>query len=86
MKYDQNPHNSANGDCGGRCEWCGIEYSVGHRRGSPRRFCTRDHRIAFSSAARHWAMVAVEVGLLSVDDLHAGEQSVLAFKKAIAVR
>ena len=85
MKCSQHGEKTGNGICIGHCVWCGAQISVKHRRGSPRRFCTAHHRTAYSSAARRWGMAAFEAGLLSLEDLRAGEQSVHAFKEALAI-
>jgi len=53
-----------------RCFWCDVPMIPG-RRGSPRRFCSTAHRLAFWSALRKWGMRAVAAGLITADNLRA---------------
>ncbi len=66
------------------CPVCGHSFSTGKRRGSPQKFCSGEHRHEFSSKARAWATCAYDLGLLSIDDLMAGEGSVRTFLKRLA--
>src|SRR4029453_2553073 len=53
------------------CRWCGALMPVGRRRGSARRFCRAEHRMAFHSAARRFVNHAIAAGRLTVADLYA---------------
>ena len=44
------------------CLWCGHPFQA-RRGGSPKRFCSPAHRIAFWSALRRWAERAVAAGV-----------------------
>jgi hypothetical protein len=68
-----------------RCLWCGRHYQPVSRRGSPRRFCSEEHRHEYSSQARAWGTAAHEMGLLTVEDLKAGKRSVRAFLERLAI-
>jgi len=46
------------------CLWCGHPFQA-RRGGSPKRFCSAAHRIAFWSALRRWAELAVASGALT---------------------
>ena len=50
------------------CLWCGRPFSA-RRGGSPKRFCSASHRMAFWSALRRWAERAVAAGALTVDHI-----------------
>ena len=54
-----------------RCLWCGRPFRV-RRGGSPQRFCSAAHRMAFWSALRRWAERAVAAGMLTVADINNG--------------
>src|SRR5947207_14888909 len=51
------------------CVWCGRSFRQRLTGGSAQRFCSTEHRKAFWTAARRWTMLAIEMGLLSVDCL-----------------
>ena len=59
----------------GSCLWCGGPMPLGRRRGSVRKFCRREHRIAFQTAARRFVNQAIADGLLSVGDLRASPKA-----------
>ena len=50
------------------CRWCGRLFQA-RRGGSPQRFCSAAHRMAFWSALRCWAERAVAAGALTVDQI-----------------
>ena len=54
-----------------RCLWCAGSLPEGRGRGSPRRFCSDNHRTAFHSAARRLVKLMIDDGRLTVADLHA---------------
>jgi len=53
------------------CIWCGRPFRT-RRGGSPKRFCSATHRIAFWSALRRWGERAVASGILTVADVRDG--------------
>jgi hypothetical protein len=54
------------------CLWCGRPFQA-RRGGSPKRFCSAAHRIAFWSALRGWAERAVAAGFLTIDHIRSGD-------------
>ena len=50
------------------CLWCGKAFAP-RRGGSPKRFCSATHRMAFWSALRRWGERAVASGALTVDHI-----------------
>jgi hypothetical protein len=54
------------------CQWCGERFRP-RRGGSPKRFCSPAHRIAFWSALRRWGERAVAAGILTVGDIRSGD-------------
>ena len=48
------------------CLWCEAALPSGPTRGSRRRFCSRRCRATFHTAARKWAIAAVEAGVIPV--------------------
>jgi hypothetical protein len=54
------------------CLWCGRPFSA-RRGGSPKRFCSASHRMAFWSALRRWAERAVAAGILTIDHIRNGD-------------
>jgi hypothetical protein len=60
------------------CLWCGRGVRPRSSGGSAQKFCCSAHRQSFWIAARRWTMLAVQVGLLSVDCLKASPASVHA--------
>jgi hypothetical protein len=54
------------------CVWCGRPLSA-RRGGSPKRFCSAAHRIAFWSALRRWAERAVAAGALTIANIRSGD-------------
>ena len=54
------------------CMWCKRPFTA-RRGGSPKRFCSPAHRIAFWSALRRWGERAVAAGILTVDDIRSGD-------------
>jgi hypothetical protein len=64
------------------CLWCGRLFRVRQTGGSPQQFCSSTHRHAFGSAARRWATLAVEAGLLPIEALKATGSSAHAALEA----
>ena len=60
------------------CFWCGTAFAPRTSGGSPQRFCRPSCRRAFGDAARRWATVAVERGLITVATLKAAPTSARA--------
>jgi hypothetical protein len=60
------------------CPWCGRRFKPRTSGGTEQRFCGAGCRHSFWSAARRWAMRAVETGLLSADMLRTAQSSVHA--------
>ena len=60
------------------CFWCHRAFSPRRTGGSPQRFCSPLHRRTFFAAARAWALLAVERGLVTVETLQAAGTSVIA--------
>src|SRR6516225_2196583 len=54
------------------CLWCGCRFQA-RRGGSPKRFCSAPHRMAFWSALRRWAERAVTAGFLTVDHIRSDD-------------
>jgi len=52
----------------GECLWCGAAFKP-TKTGSPRRFCSPQHRHEFHSASRLWAEQALSSGRLTVEEL-----------------
>jgi hypothetical protein len=48
------------------------------RRGSARKFCSANHRYAFSAALRRYGLAQLDAGYITVDTLKGGQQSVHA--------
>jgi len=55
-----------------RCVWCDKQLVSRPHGGSKQAFCNARHRHSFHTAARRWAVLAVERGILTVDDLRNG--------------
>jgi hypothetical protein len=53
------------------CLWCTAPYSL-RRGGSPRKFCSTRCRHKFHSCARRWAEAAIDLGILTIDDIRSG--------------
>lgn len=60
------------------CIWCGHSFTPRTSGGTAQRFCCPSHRHAFGSAARRWATLAVERGLITVEMLKAAPTSARA--------
>ena len=58
------------GGAGKMCLWCGGPLPGARNRGSARRFCRPDCRMAFHSAARRYVNRAISDGRLSVAELN----------------
>jgi hypothetical protein len=56
----------------GVCLWCERPFQE-RRGGSPKRYCSAAHRMAFWSALRRWAERAVAAGVLTVDHIRNGD-------------
>ena len=54
------------------CLWCGRPFQLRHG-GSPKRFCSSAHRIAFWSALRRWAERALAAGVINLDQIRNGD-------------
>jgi hypothetical protein len=54
------------------CLWCGQPFPQRTTGGSAQRFCCPSHRHAFGTAARRWAVMVVEAGLITVEILKVG--------------
>jgi hypothetical protein len=54
------------------CAWCPSSFKPRPAGGSPQRFCSTRCRQRFHTAARRWAIVAIEAGVLTADDLRNG--------------
>ncbi len=52
-----------------RCLWCNEPYRYRSTGGRAQRFCSSDCRVEFFSAARQWAIEAIERGELTVDQI-----------------
>jgi hypothetical protein len=57
------------------CIWCCCPFHPRTTGGSEQRFCSPAHRHAFGSAARRWAVLAIERGVISVATLKAAGTS-----------
>jgi hypothetical protein len=55
-----------------KCSWCGQDFQA-RRGGSPRRFCSAEHRSLFWSALRRWGERAVADGTLTIADIRNGD-------------
>jgi hypothetical protein len=51
------------------CLWCKTPFSPRKTGGSAQRFCSKDCRAAFHTAARRWAIQAIDDSRLDVVDL-----------------
>ena len=60
------------------CFWCHRAFSPRRTGGSKQRFCSPHHRRTFFAAARAWALLAVERGLVTVETLQAAQTSVIS--------
>lgn len=60
-----------------RCLWCGQSFEP-RKGGKPQRFCGPTHRRLFHIMARRWAERAVDLGLLTADDLRGDPSHVLS--------
>jgi len=68
----------------GGCLWCGRPLPPRMRsRGSLQRFCSTGCRGRFWTAARRWALAAIEAGLITASALKAPRESVHALLAAI---
>src|SRR5207245_2348132 len=65
------------------CLWCKRPFCIRTTGGSEQRFCSRAHRHEFGTAARRWAVLVIEVGLITVDTLKAIPASVRAVGGAL---
>jgi hypothetical protein len=54
------------------CLWCTVPYFL-RRGGSPRKFCSTRCRHKFHSCARRWAEAAIDLGILTIDDIRSGD-------------
>jgi hypothetical protein len=54
------------------CLWCTAPVTP-RRGGSPRKFCSTRCRHEFHSCARRWAEAAVDLGILTIDDIRSGD-------------
>lgn len=64
------------------CLWCGRSFAPRRTGGSKQLYCCAAHRHALGSAARAWAIAAVEAGVISVSLLKAGVSSARASRGA----
>ena len=64
------------------CALCGCPIPPRRRRGSPRRYCSAEHRREFWSAAHAWVRRAFDEGLISAADLLRVQVSARASGKA----
>jgi hypothetical protein len=62
------------------CFWCQRPFSARTSGGSPQRFCSPLHRRTFFAAARAWALLAVERGIVTVETLQAAQTSVISVR------
>jgi hypothetical protein len=62
----------APGEAGGICLWCERPFRT-RRGGSPKRFCSAAHRMAFWSALRRLGEKAIAAGILTVADVRDGD-------------
>ena len=61
------------------CLWCQtVILATRRQRGSPPKFCSPSHRIAFWAALRRRALADFEAGVLTLEMLKGGERSVHA--------
>jgi hypothetical protein len=54
-----------------RCLWCGRQFRPRTTGGSQQRFCSAEHRHEFSTAARRWAVTAIERRVIPVEAFRA---------------
>jgi hypothetical protein len=54
------------------CLWCAAPVTL-RRGGSPKKFCCARCRHEFHSCARRWAEAAVDLGILTIDDIRSGD-------------
>jgi hypothetical protein len=54
------------------CPWCERPFRP-RRGGSPQRFCQSKCRVAFWSALRRWSERAIDLGILTIDDIRSGD-------------
>jgi hypothetical protein len=54
------------------CLWCAAPVTL-RRGGSPRKFCSIRCRHEFHSCARRWAEAAIDLGILTIDDIRSGD-------------
>ena len=52
-----------------KCLWCERPFKRRVSGGKAQRFCSPEHRTAFYSVARRWAVGAVQAGIVTVDYL-----------------
>ena len=51
------------------CQWCGSKFTPRKTGGRPQKFCSNSCRVAFFSAARKFAVDALEDGRITLDEL-----------------
>jgi hypothetical protein len=61
-----------------QCLWCLGTFRKRTSGGTQQRFCRPAHRHAFGTAARRWAILAVERGLVTVETLKVAQTSARA--------
>lgn len=52
-----------------RCLWCRQPYEPRRDGGKRQRFCSKGCRVAFFDAVRAWALMMVEEGTVTVDEI-----------------
>jgi hypothetical protein len=67
------------------CLWCTAPYSL-RRGGSPRKFCSTRCRHKFHSCARRWAEAAIDLGILTIDDIRSGDPAACTLRLEAASR
>jgi hypothetical protein len=69
------------------CLWCQtVILATRRQRGSPPKFCSPSHRLAFWAALRRRALTDFEAGVLTLAMLKRGEQSVHALSGQVQTR
>lgn len=51
------------------CIWCSQPYELRRDGGKRQRFCSKPCRVSFFAAARTWALMMVEQGTVTIDEI-----------------
>jgi hypothetical protein len=69
-----------------QCLWCGNRFRPRQSGGSPQKFCRSGHRHEFFGAARKWAILAIEKGLITAKTLRLAQSSMHGVLEGISPR